>query len=101
MTSTTQKPKSQRSRNLGGKKNTRGKSYGIKKNDGCFVHKGEIIVNQCGLRFYPGENVRLFLYVYHNYMLFLPPLELYTSTLYFIFQLIDRNVTEDFLYQGL
>lgn len=71
MTSTTQKPKSQRSRNLGGKKNTRGKSYGIKKNDGCFVHKGEIIVNQCGLRFYPGENVRLFVQVYHNYMLFL------------------------------
>ncbi|XP_061182596.1 large ribosomal subunit protein bL27m-like [Saccostrea echinata] len=51
------KKKGGRSKNLGGKRATVGKSYGIKRNDGNFVHKGEILVNQCGLRFYPGENV--------------------------------------------
>nr|XP_011423791.2 39S ribosomal protein L27, mitochondrial isoform X1 [Crassostrea gigas] len=56
-TSVRHKSKSSRSKNLGGKRNTVGKAYGIKRNDGCFVHKGEILVNQCGLRFYPGENV--------------------------------------------
>lgn len=58
-TSVRHKSKSSRSKNLGGKRNTVGKAYGIKRNDGCFVHKGEILVNQCGLRFYPGENVRV------------------------------------------
>lgn len=70
VTSVRHKSKSSRSKNLGGKRNTVGKAYGIKKNDGCFVHKGEILVNQCGLRFYPGENVRVLNHIHHeNYLL--------------------------------
>lgn len=37
--------KSLRLKNLGGKRNIVGKVYGIKRNDGCFVYKGEILVN--------------------------------------------------------
>ncbi|XP_048760654.1 39S ribosomal protein L27, mitochondrial-like [Ostrea edulis] len=56
-TSVRYRSKGGRSKNLGGKRNTVGKAYGVKRNDGDFVHKGEILVNQHGLRFYPGENV--------------------------------------------
>lgn len=38
---------------------TAGKGRGWKRQDGSFVHSGEILVRQLGLRFYPGENVRL------------------------------------------
>lgn len=38
---------------------TRGKSRGWKRQDGSFVHSGEVLVRQLGLRYYPGENVRL------------------------------------------
>lgn len=62
VTSVRHKSKSSRSKNLGGKRNTVGKAYGIKKNDGCFVHKGEILVNQCTV----GQSV---LYFYVNIMI--------------------------------
>ncbi|ESP03768.1 hypothetical protein LOTGIDRAFT_230099 [Lottia gigantea] len=45
------------SKNTRGK--ARGKGYGWKKQDGDFVHAGEILVKQRGLRYYPGENVKL------------------------------------------
>lgn len=41
------------------RKRTPGKGRGWKRQDGTFVHSGEILVRQLGLRFYPGENVRL------------------------------------------
>ena len=41
------------------RKRTPGKGRGWKRQDGAFVHSGEILVRQLGLRFYPGENVRL------------------------------------------
>lgn len=69
VTSVRHKSKSSRSKNLGGKRNTVGKAYGIKRNDGCFVHKGEILVNQCGLRFYPGENVSVLTELHPPYII--------------------------------
>lgn len=39
------------------RKRTRPKHRGLKQFDGSFVHKGEILATQYGLRFYPGENV--------------------------------------------
>ncbi|XP_055894285.1 39S ribosomal protein L27, mitochondrial-like [Biomphalaria glabrata] len=36
---------------------TKRKHRGIKAHDGTFVHKGDILATQFGLRFYPGENV--------------------------------------------
>ena len=41
---------------------TPGKSRGWKKVEGSFVHRGEVLVKQLGLRFYPGENVCFFIY---------------------------------------
>ncbi|KAK7111856.1 hypothetical protein V1264_011422 [Littorina saxatilis] len=41
------------------RKRTPGKGRGWKRQDGGFVHGGEILVRQLGLRYYPGENVRL------------------------------------------
>jgi large subunit ribosomal protein L27 len=41
------------------RKRTPGKNRGWKRQDGGFVHCGETLVRQLGLRFYPGENVRL------------------------------------------
>lgn len=41
------------------RKRTPGKGRGWKRQDGGFVHSGEVLVRQLGLRFYPGENVRL------------------------------------------
>ncbi|GAB1608452.1 uncharacterized protein LOC115214128 [Argonauta hians] len=38
---------------------TPGKSRGLKKKEGEFIHKGEVIYTQLGLRCYPGENVGL------------------------------------------
>ncbi|XP_029639050.1 50S ribosomal protein L27 [Octopus sinensis] len=38
---------------------TPGKSRGLKKKEGSFIHKGEVIFTQLGLRYYPGENVGL------------------------------------------
>ncbi|KAJ8318354.1 hypothetical protein KUTeg_003445 [Tegillarca granosa] len=35
------------------------KARGIKKDDGSFVHSGEVLVTQLGLSYYPGENVEL------------------------------------------
>ena len=41
------------------RKRTPGKGRGWKRQDGTFVHSGEVLVRQLGLRYYPGENVRL------------------------------------------
>ncbi|KAK7506156.1 hypothetical protein BaRGS_00002268 [Batillaria attramentaria] len=41
------------------RKRTPGKGRGWKRQDGSFVHSGEVLVRQLGLRYYPGENVRL------------------------------------------
>ncbi|KAK6169047.1 hypothetical protein SNE40_020174 [Patella caerulea] len=41
------------------KRRTLPKYRGWKRNDGSFVHAGEILATQRGLRFYPGENVEL------------------------------------------
>ncbi|XP_060071388.1 large ribosomal subunit protein bL27m-like [Ylistrum balloti] len=35
----------------------RRRNRGIKVQDGTFVHQGQVLVKQTGLRFYPGENV--------------------------------------------
>ncbi|CAG5129376.1 unnamed protein product [Candidula unifasciata] len=35
----------------------RRKNRGIKVQDGAFVHKGDLLVKQYGLKFYPGEHV--------------------------------------------
>ncbi|XP_043940931.1 39S ribosomal protein L27, mitochondrial [Protopterus annectens] len=52
------------SRNHGGK--SRGKSYGLKKAEGEFVHAGNILATQRLMRWYPGANVGLG----HRYTLF-------------------------------
>ncbi|OWF47982.1 39S ribosomal protein L27, mitochondrial [Mizuhopecten yessoensis] len=36
---------------------TRKRNRGIRVQDGAFVHEGQVLVKQTGLRFYPGENV--------------------------------------------
>ncbi|KAL5019202.1 hypothetical protein ScPMuIL_004924 [Solemya velum] len=38
---------------------TNPKYRGWKRNDGCFVHNGEVLAKQLGLNWYPGENVRI------------------------------------------
>lgn len=52
------------SKNHGGK--SRGKSYGLKKTEGEFVHAGNILATQRLMRWYPGANVGLG----HRYTLF-------------------------------
>jgi ribosomal protein L27 len=93
VTTVRHKSKGGKSKNLGGKRNTVGKSYGIKRHDGQFVHKGEVLVNQHGLRFYPGENVRIFIDV-HGLLLIL---ELNAMLATFNFKLIsifsDQNLS--------
>lgn len=42
------------------RKNTPGKFRGPKKADGDYVEAGMIMCKQLGLRYYPGENVRIF-----------------------------------------
>jgi len=48
------------------KHTSRPKHRGLKIQDGHFVHAGQVLVKQIGLRYYPGENVRrncnLFMY---------------------------------------
>ena len=39
------------------RKRTRGKHRKIYEHEGTFVHAGQVLAKQLGLRYYPGENV--------------------------------------------
>ncbi|XP_041362653.1 50S ribosomal protein L27-like [Gigantopelta aegis] len=41
------------------RKRTKGKHRKIYEHEGTFVHAGQVLAKQLGLRFYPGENVKL------------------------------------------